>query len=158
MKAIAAGALPGAAEGELRETMRTGYLLMVLLALASAASGQDFGICPTTIRVEPQKLASLVAGWSVVANAPAPHQLKAVAFFDGDPKGGASLAPDRSARLQQTWEFGAQSRTYWMTCQYTGTTITLGRPLPKRMTECTAAYAPNVSIDGLPVIQKLDCK
>ncbi len=137
--------------------MRSGYLWMALL-LAGAAQAQDFSACPATIRVEPQKLAAPVAGWSVVATRPEPHQLQAITFFDGDPKEEASLAPDRSTKLQQTWEFGAAQRPQWLTCRYTGTSVVIGKVLPKQVKACTVTYVANESIGGSPVIQKLVCR
>jgi hypothetical protein len=138
--------------------MRAGYLLLGFLCVAGGAYGQAFSICPNTIRVEPQKLATPVMGWSVVAKAPGQHALKAIMFYDGEPKGGASLVPDRGTKLQQTWDLLAQDRVYWMTCQYTGTTVVLARALPTAVRECTLTFAPNLSVEGSPVVQKLNCK
>ena len=138
--------------------MQINRRVLWMLFLAGTLRAQEFATCPATIRVEPQKLASLVTGWSVVAKAEEPHQLASITFFDGDPKEDASLAPDRSTKLQQSWAFGSSDHSIWLTCRYTGTTVVLGRALPKQVKSCTVTYEANVSIDGMPAIQKLTCR
>ena len=137
--------------------MQKTHLWMSIL-LAGVAHAQEFSPCPATIRVDAQKLAAPVAGWSVVAARPEPHQLQGITFFDGDPKEEASLAPDRSTKLQQTWEFASAQRPQWLTCRYTGTTVVIGRVLPKQIKACTLTFLANETIGGSPVIQKLTCK
>jgi hypothetical protein len=138
--------------------MRRHYFLGIALLLTGAAHGEEFAACPATIRVERQKLAAPVAGWSVVSKEPQPHRLQFVTFYDGAPAEEASLAPDRSTRLQQTWEFLGLERPYWLTCHYAGTSVILGRALPKQIKTCTVTFAANVTIDGSPAIQRLTCQ
>ena len=134
-----------------------GLSAVLTLSLPLLAYAEDFASCPAKISVERQKLATPVAGWSVVPQALESHPLQRVTFYDGDPADKADLAPDSSKRGQQTWEFAAQARQYWMTCHYSGTTVTLGRQLPKQTKSCAVVFVPNVSIDGAPVIDRIAC-
>jgi hypothetical protein len=141
--------------------MRPSHLLFsaaMTLVLIQPARADDFASCPAKISVDRQKLSTPVAGWSVIPSNPQPHALQGVTFYDGDPADKADLAPDSSKRGQQTWAFAAQAKPYWLTCHYSGTTVVIGRQLPKQTKSCTVTFVPNVSIDGAPVIDRIACK
>ena len=141
--------------------MRPSHLLLsaaMSLAFLQLAQAEDFASCPAKISVDRQKLSTPVAGWSVIPRDVQPHALQGVTFYDGDPAEKADLAPDSSKRGQQTWEFAAQTKPYWLTCHYSGTTVVIGRQLPKQTKSCTVTFLPNVSIDGAPAIGRIACK
>jgi hypothetical protein len=141
--------------------MRTSdWLLPVVSALffSPPAQAQDFAACPAKIAVEAQKLAAPLAGWTVIPHPTEPHALQSVSFFDGDPAEKADLAPDISSKARQTWQFAAQARPYGLTCHYSGTTVVVGRVLPKQIKSCTVTFVANVSIDGAPAIDRMACK
>ena len=140
--------------------MRPSRLLACLTfacSLAFCGYAADIAVCPTTIAVEPQRLAKPIPGWTALSIDPPRHELESVTFFDGDPKDQASLAPDREDRLQNSWSFAPQDRPIWLTCHYSRTTVTIGRILPKTVKRCRVTFAANVSIGGLPLIQKIAC-
>jgi hypothetical protein len=57
------------------------------------------------------------------------------------------------------WQLDAKSeRGYWIACRYSGTSMTLTRPLPKGLTQCTVTYNSKEQIDGVPVIEGISCK
>jgi hypothetical protein len=88
--------------------------------------------CPPTIAVK-QQLAAPVPGWSVTSDG-MPHQLAGLTFFEGKPEDKASLAPD------------------------SGTNVVLTRELPRSTRSCSITYTTGVTLAGLPVIEKVDCK
>ena len=115
--------------------------------------------CPKTIQVK-QQLAAPVAGWTAASDG-LPHQLAGLTFFDGKPEEKASLAPDAEAAQRNqtisTWKFD-KARPTWVMCQYSGTSVTLTRELPRGTSSCQVTYARNVTIAGLPVIESVNCK
>lgn len=119
-------------------------------------------VCPNSIQVTDPKLVTPVEGWKAIAEKMA-HQLSGVTFYDGPVEENASLVPDRSTKMQKTqtatWLLDAKSeREYWLTCRYSGTAMTLARPLPKGLTQCTVTYNSGEQIDGMPVIEGISCK
>ena len=114
--------------------------------------------CPKTIQVKEQ-LAAPVAGWTAASDG-MPHQLAGLTFFDGKPEEKASLAPDGQTTQRNetvsTWKFD-KTRPTWVMCQYSGTSVTLTRELPRNTSMCMVTYARGVTIAGLPVITKIEC-
>ena len=136
---------------------------MNLIALAVAAltlSAADVVHCPPTIAVK-QQLTSPVPGWSVTSDG-MPHQLAGLTFFDGKPEDKASLAPDKNVAIKgksvASWTFDGSGRAIWVACQYAGTNVVLTRELPRSMRSCSITYTDRVTIAGLPVIEKVDCR
>lgn len=136
---------------------------MNLIALAVAAltlSAADVVHCPPTIAVK-QQLTSPVPGWSVTSDG-MPHQLAGLTFFDGKPEDKASLAPDKNVAVKgksvALWTFDGSGRPIWVACQYAGTNVVLTRELPRSTRSCSITYTAGVTIAGLPVIEKVDCK
>ena len=116
--------------------------------------------CPPSIEVK-QQLASQPAGWSVIPDEAA-HQLAGVTFFEGNPRDRASLAPDRQTTMGgksvALWTFGSNRDPVWIACRYASTDRVLTRELAKSVRTCTITYSTRETIDGLPVIEKIDCK
>jgi hypothetical protein len=136
---------------------------MKLMAFAIAAltlSAADVVQCPPTIAVK-QQLVAAVLGWSVTSDG-MPHQLAGLTFFDGKPEDKASLAPDKNVagkgKSVASWTFDASGRPIWLACQYAGTNVVLTRELPRGTRTCSITYTAGVTIAGLPVIEKVDCK
>ena len=129
---------------------------LVLLA-AGSMPGAGFESCPSQVAVQPQRIAKPISGWSVISSEE-PHQLTSIAFYDGDPKENASLAPDQAGRQRQVWTLAAQSRPYWLSCHYSGTTVVLARPLPAAVRQCVVTYEPSVTLEGMPQIKEISCK
>lgn len=116
--------------------------------------------CPPRIEVN-QQLAVRVPGWSVISDA-IPHLLAGLTFFDGNPAGKASLAPDKQAgiggKTVASWIFPPGDRSVWVVCRYGWTDVVLARELPKNTRTCAVAYSARESIAGLPAIEKVDCR
>lgn len=136
-------------------------LCLVVLAVASwTIFAADAVRCPPTIEVK-QRLVSQTPGWSA-ASEEMLHQLAGLTFFDGKPEEKASLAPDREAKINgktvATWTFNSGDRAIWVSCRYASTDVVLSRELPKTVRACAITYSTGVTIAGLPVIEKVDCK
>jgi hypothetical protein len=136
-------------------------ITLPLLLIALPAMATDI-TCPAEIKTTTAQLAVPVEGWSAQAE-PAPNQLKGITFYEGRPSDGASLVPDEEKRGKSTitriWQLAALgSGSFWLRCRYANTTMTLERPLPAGVAECTVDYSRTLSLDGEPVIEKLVCK
>jgi hypothetical protein len=130
-------------------------ILFFILVLAA-----DPLLCPPVIPVN-QRLAAPVPGWTVSSDR-MPHQLAGLTFFDGKPEDKASLVPDKQTKINgktvASWTFGVNREPIWVACGYAGTDVVLTRELPKGTRACLVTYATGVTIAGLPVIEKVDCK
>jgi hypothetical protein len=137
-----------------------GLGLIALVLAGTTLSAADAVHCPPTIQVK-QQLAVQVPGWSVTTDG-MPLQLAGLTFFDGKPDEKASLAPDKQAAVKgksvASWTFDASSRPIWVACQYAGTNVVLTRELPKGTRTCSVTYTAGVTIAGLPVVEKVDCR
>jgi hypothetical protein len=105
---------------------------------AAAAVGTDFH-CPATLAQMPVAN-DIPPGW-VVHGTPRELRLQSAAFYDGDPVGLGSLAPDstqRDGRIEiSTWRFGAADSTQvWIGCRYRDATAVVARPLPAGLHQC----------------------
>jgi hypothetical protein len=140
--------------------MRLLDCLTALTIAVSTLSAEDAVHCPPTIAVK-QQLAAPVPGWSATSDG-MPHPLAGLTFFDGKPEEKASLAPDKQVAVKGksvvSWTFDAGGRPVWVACQYAGTNIVLTRELPKSTRTCSITYTPELTLAGLPVIEKVDCK
>jgi hypothetical protein len=91
-----------------------------------------------------------------------PNLLAGVTFYDGPPKDMASLVPDEThvkGKVLASWDLTPNpGRQYWLACGYSGTRLTLTRPLAKELRSCTVTYDPKVTVDGLPSIERFACK
>jgi len=140
--------------------MPLSYCFMAIAIAVSTLSAADAVHCPPAIAVK-QQLAAPVPGWSVGSDG-MPHQLAGLTFFDGKPEDKASLAPDKNVAIKgknvASWTFDGSARPIWVACQYSGTNVVLTRELPKSTRSCSITYTTGVTIAGLPVIDKVDCR
>ena len=126
------------------------HFLAVFLALAAglvraaaAASPGPAGMelhCPATLAQAPVA-DGLPSGW-VLHAAPDQLQLQRATFYDGDPVGLGTLAPDTTHRSglteTSTWSFApGDSGQVWLGCLYRGATAVVARPLPGGLHQCT---------------------
>ena len=96
--------------------------------------------CPATLAQAPVA-DGLPSGW-VVHGAPDELHLQRATFYDGDPVGLGTLAPDSTHRNglteTSTWSFAAgDSAQVWLGCLYRGATAVVARPLPVGLHQCT---------------------
>jgi hypothetical protein len=114
-------------------------------ARAAAPSSPEAGggtelHCPATLAQAPVA-DSLPAGW-VVHGEPGRLPLQRAAFYDGDPVGLGTLAPDTTRRNglveTSTWSFApGDSAHVWLGCLYRGAAAVVARPLPDGLRQCT---------------------
>ena len=127
-------------------------ILAVALALvgpprAARATTSSGGVAPATAFHCPASLVQqpvaegLPAGWVVHGEA-GELRLQRAAFYDGDPVGLGTLAPDTTRRSglteTSTWSFAAgDSAHVWLGCLYRDATAVVARPLPDGLHQCT---------------------
>ena len=124
--------------------------LLVLIALfaasaraAAPASAHAGGMelhCPATLAQAPVA-DGLPSGW-ILHGSPDELHLQRAAFYDGDPVGLGTLAPESTHRSglteTSTWSFEAgDSGQVWLGCLYRGATAVVARPLPGGLHQCT---------------------
>jgi hypothetical protein len=135
---------------------RLPLIAWALLASVAMASGQNPS-CPAEITVE-QKATPPDPQWKPFDSQPR-HPFLSVAFSEGDPSGRAILAPTRQQKTKQRqadiWLFPESSLGYWLLCEYSGTSMTLSRPLDAGVKSCEAEYDPRFSS---AVVKQLTCK
>ncbi|MGD0620162.1 MAG: STY0301 family protein [Bryobacteraceae bacterium] len=140
-------------------TRRMCVPVLFMVTAACLAAAQDIR-CPERISTT-QTLSQPVAGWTNEMNA-TPNLLAGVTFYDGPPKDMASLVPDEThvkGKVLASWDLTPNpGRQYWLACGYSGTRLTLTRPLAKELRSCTVTYDPKVTVDGLPSIERFACK
>jgi len=132
----------------------------VLALLCASAHAAETDICPA--RLETRQSAKAPYPFEAVAGDVA-SPLMGVTFFDGDPKEGASLAPDDEARAAgttlSTWKFApGDERGIFVRCSYFGTSLQLQRRFAPTPGACTVTYEDKVFTGGLPTILKIVCK
>jgi hypothetical protein len=118
-------------------------LLATLARAAAPASPSSSGVelhCPATLPQAPVA-DGLPTGW-VLHGTPAELRLQRAAFYDGDPVGLGTLAPDSTRRTglteTSTWSFASgDSAQVWLACLYRGATAVVARPLPGGLRQCT---------------------
>lgn len=114
-------------------------LNLAYAATPSTPEGADLR-CPATIAQMPVA-DDVPQGW-VVHGTSAELRIQSAAFYDGDPVGLGSLAPDSTHRSGQTetslWLFGpGDSARVWIGCRYRDATAVVARQLPAGLHQCT---------------------
>jgi hypothetical protein len=114
-------------------------VLAATLSPAALASATEIH-CPATIAQAPA--AHAVPDDWVVRGAPAELALQRAAFYDGDPGGLGSLAPESTRRSgsteTSTWNFtGERLAPIWIGCLYRDGTTVVARRLPDSVRRCT---------------------
>lgn len=135
--------------------MRIAFLAALLLITVSCWAAEPN--CPATLVVE-ETLKQALEGWTP-GRADIPQRLAGITIFEGDPKDLASLIGEqrKTSRntMTSTWRFTPGTQ-HWISCTYSGTRITLSRPIPTSYRALVVTYDMNVSIDGLPEIKKTE--
>lgn len=123
-----------------------------MLLAGSVAQAGSVLECPATIEVKESLQSALPEGWiaqdsetrmAVFGDAAAAlRNLGGMTLYSGNPKEGASLAPDEDEDNgeggQAVWRF-AEGDAIWLLCWYRDTGMTLAKPLPAYK-ECRLAY------------------
>jgi len=116
-----------------------GGLSRAAAGVPSTAGGTELR-CPATLAQAPVA-EGLPSGW-VLHGEPAELPVQRAAFYDGDPVGLATLAPDTTRRNGlteiSTWSFAATDSAHvWLGCLYRDATAVVARPLPGGLRQCT---------------------
>jgi hypothetical protein len=96
--------------------------------------------CPATLAQMPVA-DDVPQGW-IVHGTPRALRLQRAMFYDGDPVGLGTLAPDSTHRIglteTSTWMFEAgDSAHVWIGCLYRDATAVVARQLPAGLQQCT---------------------
>ena len=107
---------------------------------ADASSAATSFHCPASLVQQPVP-DGLPQGWSVHGRS-GELLLQRAAFYDGDPVGLGTLAPDATRRSglteTSTWSFAATDSSHiWLGCLYRDATAVIARPLPGGLHQCT---------------------
>jgi hypothetical protein len=136
------------------------FSLMVFTLGPAGLFAADLVQCPPRIEVN-QRLAVQFPRWSAISDQ-IPHQFAGLTFFDGNPRDQASLAPDKQTTVNgktvALWTFGVSGGRIWVACRYAATDVMLTRELPRTVRTCSITYATRETVDGLPVVETVDCK
>jgi hypothetical protein len=121
----------------------------LLFAYTAFAHAEDYRlVCPATINVQ-QSIKNAPEGWTAgifggdAVNVK--YLLTNVEFSSGDPSGLAWLVPDADKKTRSmhtaTWNFTPHSKDgYWISCDYTHTSVSLVKRLPDQIKSCTIEY------------------
>jgi hypothetical protein len=87
------------------------------------------------------------------------HPFENAGFSEGPAEDYAWLRPDREKKTKKgvvlVYDLRMLARGAWLNCHYSGTTVILGRALPRTMTECRVTLDPKYKV---PVTQRVDCE
>lgn len=135
-------------------------LLVVALLAPPVCWATSYPIeCPQTLDVK--STATPPAGWQVV-NSGSANTLDRIGFYSGPPAERASLVPDKSqnkmGESKDIWTFSPNAaETIWAECVYTGTTLTIAKPMEHGVTTCEVRYKTTRAGSRLSVI-KAQCE
>ncbi len=131
------------------------FMLLISINLADAEG--EVPVCPSEIQVE-QKVLLPDGNWKEYESRPR-HSFINIIFSEGEPSKEIILAPTKQHknRLVQidTWIFTPSERGYWVSCEYTGTSMVLYQKLPEHIKSCEVEYDMKFST---PVAKRLICK
>ncbi len=132
-------------------------VFMLLISINWANAEDKVPVCPSEIQVE-QKVVPPGGNWKEYESRPR-HSFINVIFSEGEPTNEIILAPTKQHknRLVQidTWIFTPSERGYWISCEYTGTSMVLFQKLPDHIKSCEVEYDMKFST---PVVKRLICK
>jgi hypothetical protein len=102
-------------------------------------------VCPKSIDVS-ESITKTELGWEAFHDErKMGTHLENVSLYTGHPKDMAALAPNKSStknkKLSYLWIFPSQKsypNSYWVTCDYSNTLITLTKKLPDNLKRCEA--------------------
>lgn len=119
------------------------FAIFCLLAVLNLpAFGQQIQ-CPSSMRERPQ-VTLAEAGWKVVA-VESGKQVESLGIYSELDGEYASLVPDHTLpagqKVSYKWKLiPAEKVSYWLGCEYAGTTARLMQMLPPSFRFCTATY------------------
>lgn len=131
--------------------------LMLTLAFSTnvLAISSDV-LCPEEISVT-QRVDNLKEGWTAYDEQPQ-HRFLNVLFSEGDPGKQVILVPTQQKKRMKgqtsTWLFGPSVEGYWVSCEYTGTSVVVFKKLPENIRSCIVEYDANFSA---PVARSVKC-
>lgn len=131
------------------------FLLLISTGLTFAAD--EAPVCPSETQVE-QKVVLPDGNWKGYDSRPR-HLFINVMFSEGEPSKQMILAPTlqhkKGRKQTDTWKFTPSDTGYWISCEYTGTSMVLSRKLPDHIKSCEVEYDAKFST---PVAKRVICK
>jgi hypothetical protein len=138
--------------------MERALMALMLCQLVPAIARSAELACPEDLHVE-QKLTA-PDGWTSFDEAEkGRHPFENAGFSEGPPEEYAWLSPDREKKTKKgvvlIYDLRMMARGVWLNCHYSGTTVILGRALPRTTTECRVTLDPKYKV---PVTLRVDCE
>ena len=134
--------------------MKTAMVAIGFLAAAAGAEGATAVECPSTLKITSS--VQVPVGWEQVSQG-LESILVGVSVYDGHPSQEANLAPrnlpSKGGFEVAQWGVGDGS---WLLCHYSGTYVTLAKPIPKDFKSCKAYYKHRKY--GLGPFAKFECE
>jgi len=107
-----------------------------------------------------QEIVNTPQGWACGKEAQ-PNRLASILISEGPPENQASLVYDSEAKhknkMVATWQLDPESKErYWISCSFSGTSITVKKELPQGIKELRVSYDEEVKTDGMPTVEKVE--
>lgn len=110
--------------------------------------------CPQEIKTT-ERINEIPKGWETIKGIEHNYWSN-ISFYSDHPDKMASLKPDFANQKKAKWVFSPQELIY-LVCHYNKSSIELTRPLPKKTTQCTITYNPNLMGDRGFLPEKIVC-
>lgn len=129
-------------------------LLFVLLFFPLIGNAEQITACPQ--QLDMKSTAQVSSEWEVVESS-VPNTLERIGFFSGHPADHASLVPDESksgkGEAKEVWIFSPEEQEkIWLACFYTGTAMSIAKPLEKGLRQCQVSYKTTPTGSRLSVV------
>jgi hypothetical protein len=132
-------------------------IFMLLIGAGSTFAEDETPVCPSETQVE-QNVVLPAGNWKEYDSRPR-HLFINVMFSEGEPSKQMILSPTQQRKKGRkqidTWKFTPSDAGYWISCEYTGTSMVLSRKLPDHIKSCEVEYDAKFST---PVAQRVICK
>jgi len=125
-------------------------------------------LCPTSILTE-QHVAIVPQNFDVLKSPDSPNRLWMIWFSQRNPIFNDWLKASKANNTTETWDVRpadwevrkmvSKLDDIWISCFYTNTSLTLVHKLPNSLSVCLVHFidAQHVQIQGMPVIESVDC-
>jgi hypothetical protein len=116
----------------------------------------DVFVCPQSLMVK-QKISEDVDGWSAF-DVEGRYPFVGVSFSLGAPDQKNIFAPSSEKRsgsyLVSSWVLPPSKESYWVSCLYSGTSVSIAQKLRSTFSSCTVEYDGRFS---MPVVKAWQC-
>lgn len=116
--------------------------LSLFLSLASlAAQATEGNSCPKSVTVTQSVAGDVPTGWTAEGTNKE-HSFLLVSFYSDSPNKLIQLAPSKEdlKRKTATWNLPKSDTSYWVACEYSGTTAKVSKPIGSNAMTCTMQF------------------